>query len=96
MEGLATVKAAFKGNDVELARLTTDRDMPAGAKGHLVREGLEVRRWPAVYLTPAVTSFVALWRLHRAGNPLRTDGVLTWPYPMIQAIQRLDAEAAHG
>lgn len=96
MEGLRTIREAFKGNAVELERLVTDHDMPPGAEGHLVRDGLAVRRWPAVYLTPGVTSFVALWRVHRTGSPLRTDGVLLWPYPMLQAIQRLDAEAAHG
>jgi hypothetical protein len=65
-------------------------DWPGG--GHTIRPGLTLKRWPSVYLTDRVKRIARLHDVHRRGIPVRTDGAVHWPAPLVRAFLALDEE----
>lgn len=69
-----------------------DADIPDDLSPLKVREGVTVRRWPTIYVTSRVQTFLDLWRMKRDGVPIRSDAGMAWPAPLVAALRALDFE----
>ena len=66
--------------------------IPSGMPGHRIAPHIEVREFPARYLTPQVRRLMRLQSIHRQGFHLRDDPVLHWPARLFQALQVIERE----
>jgi hypothetical protein len=69
-----------------------DAEIPDHLPALRVRSGVEVRRWPSVYLTPRVRALMALYELHRDGVPLLAEPGVLWPAPLTAALRAIRIE----
>lgn len=66
---------------------------PSAAPVDTLPNGVALYRWPPHYLTPAVHTFVRLWRLSR-GRAVADGGVLSWSNWLADAVSQMDAQTA--
>lgn len=83
----------------------TQGDIPARCPAHpdgcpgieLWRGGPRARRWPTLYLTPAIVAAVRIWRTCTRLHAAPVDGpLLAWPSRLVDAWTLLDSETADG
>jgi hypothetical protein len=70
--------------------------IPPRLPGIRLRPGVEIRRWPSVYLTPYVLRIVRRWQLYKKGFQPFSGAVTHWPVPVIEALLLLDDEFARA